>query len=66
MNGNKLRLFWLDCTFIGWFLLCIFIIPIFWVVPYYSLARARFYQDLLDKDNKVQDILNDPENYDIN
>ena len=61
MNGNKLRLFWLDCTFIGWFLTCIFIIPYYWVVPYFTLAHARFYEDLRDKDNKLQNMFNEPE-----
>ncbi|AQP54435.1 hypothetical protein CBF34_02165 [Vagococcus penaei] len=48
MNGHKGRLFWLDITFIGWYLL----VPLtgglaaFYVTPYVSATKAAFYNDL--------------------
>jgi uncharacterized membrane protein len=49
MSGNKMRLFILDLTYIGWFLLCIvtFGIATLWVNPYWCTARAAFYEDLM-------------------
>lgn len=49
MDGNKWRLFCLDLSFIGWYLLSMltFGILLLWVVPYHSTARALFYEDLL-------------------
>ena len=49
MNGNKMRLFILDLTFIGWYMLGIitFGIGLLWVIPYHSSARIAFYQDLI-------------------
>lgn len=49
MSGNKMRLFILDLTFIGWYLLGIitFGIGLLWVIPYHSSARIAFYQDLI-------------------
>ena len=49
MSGNKMRLFILDLTYIGWFLLCIVTLGIatLWVNPYWCTARAAFYEDLM-------------------
>lgn len=49
MSGNKMRLFLLDLSFIGWFLLGIitFGIAFLWVTPYWNTARAAFYEDLM-------------------
>lgn len=49
MRGNKWRLFCLDFSFIGWYLLCglTFGILSFWVAPYHQAARAVFYQEIL-------------------
>ncbi|HZK26820.1 MAG TPA: DUF975 family protein [Thermoclostridium sp.] len=50
MYGNKLTLFIQDLSFIGWFILSIFpglYIGFLWSIPYYSTARAAFYEDLL-------------------
>ena len=49
MQGNKMRLFCLQLSFIGWFivgLLCLGI-GLLWVMPYYKAAEAEFYQDLV-------------------
>jgi uncharacterized membrane protein len=48
MNGNKMRLFCLDLSFLGWYLLSIvtFGIALIWVMPYHEAARAAFYEDI--------------------
>ena len=45
MNGNKWKLFCLDLSFIGWYIvgtLCLFV-GVLWVYPYHHIARAEFY-----------------------
>ena len=48
MEGYKMKLFLLDLSFLGWYLLSIptFGIAVFWVQPYHLTARAAFYEDL--------------------
>ncbi len=58
MNGNKWRLFLLDLSFIGWYLLAIFFtlgIGLLWVVPYHETARILFYEDLKSQPQLVQE-----------
>ncbi len=49
MEGNKWRLFCLEISFIGWWLLCILTFGILslWVQPYLQTAVAEFYESLL-------------------
>lgn len=59
MRGHKWRLFCLDFSFIGWWLLCILTLGIlsFWVVPYHQTARAAFYRNLVgDNDAPVAEV----------
>jgi uncharacterized membrane protein len=48
MRGNKWRLFCLDFSFIGWYLLSILTLGIlmFWITPYHNAARAAFYKSI--------------------
>lgn len=48
MDGFKWRLFCLDCSFIGWYILgaICFGVGIFFVMPYHEAARANFYEAL--------------------
>lgn len=48
MDGNKWRLFCLDFSFIGWYLLsCLtFGILLIWVLPYHEAAHAAFYESI--------------------
>lgn len=48
MNGNKWRLFCLDFSYIGWFLLCLLTAGLlsFLVQPYMYAAHAAFYESL--------------------
>ncbi len=48
MQGNKGRLFCLDLSFIGWWLLSILTFGILslWITPYVQTARAAFYLEL--------------------
>lgn len=56
MRGNCLKLFCLDLSFIGWFLLCLLvsictcglgIITFLFLFPYWATARAAFYESLV-------------------
>lgn len=48
MDGNKMKLFLLDLSFIGWAILCLFTLGIgyFFLQPYVQAAHAAFYEDL--------------------
>ena len=48
MDGNKMKLFMLDLSFIGWAILCIFTFGIgfLFLQPYVAISRAAFYEDL--------------------
>lgn len=48
MENNKMKLFLLDLSFIGWAILSIitFGIGFFFLQPYMQVARAAFYEDL--------------------
>lgn len=48
MIGNKGRLFFLELSFIGWAILCIFTLGIgyLWLFPYINASEAAFYVDL--------------------
>ena len=46
MDGYKMDYFVFGLTFIGWILLCIFIIPAIWVVPYMEVAMTLYYEEL--------------------
>jgi uncharacterized membrane protein len=48
MDGKKWRLFCLDLSFIGWYLLSILTLGILalWISPYNMMARAEFYESI--------------------
>ena len=48
MDGNKMKLFVLDLSFIGWYIVGMLAcgIGVLWVDPYRQAARAEFYQEL--------------------
>ena len=48
MQGNKFKLFCLQCRFIGWSILCVFTLGIgyFWLIPYMVTAQTVFYNEL--------------------
>ncbi len=51
MDGYKWRLFCLDLSFIGWYIvgaLCLGV-GILWVTPYHQTARANFYEALKEE-----------------
>ena len=51
MNGNKLRLFIFELTYIGWFLLCIitFGIMTVYVAPYYMYAKVMLLNQIYEE-----------------
>ena len=48
MNGNRLRLFHLQFSFIGWEILCAFSLGVgnLWLTPYKNAAYAYFYREV--------------------
>lgn len=51
MKGNKWRLFKLEFSFIGWFVLCVLTLGIgtLFLIPYVNAANAEFYAELKNK-----------------
>jgi uncharacterized membrane protein len=51
MDGNKGRLFCLDISFIGWWLLCILTcgLGFLWLYPYMNAATVAFYNEVSGK-----------------
>ena len=48
MNGNKMRYFLFQLSFIGWWILCTITcgIALIWFIPYYNACCATFYIDI--------------------
>lgn len=48
MKHNKMKLFLLDLSFIGWAILCVFTLGIgfLFLLPYMQVSHAAFYEDL--------------------
>lgn len=44
--GYKWDLFVFYLSFLGWFLLCLFIIPIVFVIPYFEVSKVMYYDEL--------------------
>ena len=59
MTGNKMKLFLLDLSFFGWFILSVFTfgILLIYVIPYMQAAHAEFYRNL--KGNDVPKVAED-------
>lgn len=51
MQGNKMRLFLLDLSFIGWYILGLlaFGVGMLWAASYNYTAKAAFYEDLISE-----------------
>ncbi|MCL2033977.1 MAG: DUF975 family protein [Oscillospiraceae bacterium] len=47
-KGYRFRILLFSLSFIGWFLLCVFFIPLFFVVPYYMAAYALYARYIID------------------
>jgi uncharacterized membrane protein len=56
-NCYKMKLFLLDLSFIGWYLLCIVTlgIAILWVVPYHEAARIALYEDIKAQPQAIEE-----------
>ena len=48
MKGHKFDLFYLELSFIGWGILCLFTFGLgfIWLIPYMYTTIAAFYEDL--------------------
>ena len=51
MDGNKMKLFALRLSFIGWMLLGIFTFGLLyiWLIPYMQMAEVNLYEDLISE-----------------
>lgn len=56
MDGNKMSLFILDLSFIGWAILCLLTMGIgfLWLVPYMQTAHAAFYEAIKEESEQEQ------------
>ncbi len=56
MYGNRGKLFALDISFIGWYILGGILLGVgtAFVAPYHEMARAHFYLDLINADNAAK------------
>lgn len=54
MKGHKMQYFWFALSFIGWYLLAALTLGIgfLWLIPYYLTAKAAFYHELLEEEQK--------------
>lgn len=61
MEGNKMKLFLLDLSFIGWAILSLFTLGIgyFFLQPYISVSHAAFYGDLKAQQEVIEVIIED-------
>ncbi len=46
MNGYKWDYFVFNLSFIGWVLLCMFVIPLIYVLPYATVSQTLYYEEL--------------------
>lgn len=58
MKGYKAEAFWFVMSFLGWFLLCIFIIPVIYVYPFFANARAHYMRNLVQS-GSIPELLSD-------
>ena len=58
MYGYKWKMFCLALRFVGWFLLCIltFGIGFLWLIPYWFISYAKFYDDLVNLKNHQEKV----------
>lgn len=56
MDGNKMSLFILDLSFIGWAILCVLTLGIgfLWLVPYMQTAHASFYETIKEESEQAR------------
>lgn len=59
MKGNKIRLFLLQLSFIGWFILgtILLLIPLLWATAYLNAATAAFYENIIKESDKEQSLV---------
>lgn len=46
LNGYKWDYFVFELSFIGWILLCVLIIPLVFVLPYFTISEVLYYEEL--------------------
>ncbi|MGX6971491.1 DUF975 family protein [Vagococcus bubulae] len=63
MDGHKGRLFWLDISFIGWYIVGLLTmgIGLLWINPYINATKAAFYDDLSKGKFLEEEVIEDDE-----
>ena len=46
MMNHKMNYFVFMLSFLGWLLLCVFLIPMVYVIPYLEVARILYYENI--------------------
>lgn len=49
MKGFRFSFVWFALSYVGWFLLCMFLAPVFYVWPYYSTGFAMYARFIIEK-----------------
>lgn len=59
MKGNKIRLFLLQLSFIGWFILgtILLLIPLLWATAYLNATTAAFYDNIIKEWDREQSLV---------
>lgn len=57
MNGNKMRFFCFELSFIGWWILCSLTLGLamIWFIPYHNACLATFYIDIRPSSSSTSD-----------
>ena len=68
MDGNKWRLFCLELSYIGWYILCALTLGVltFWVQPRVLEARYIFFKEIYEESGRIVNIVNKIEVLDSN
>ncbi|MCI8497186.1 MAG: DUF975 family protein [Clostridiales bacterium] len=54
MKGNRISYLLFCCSFIGWWLLCLLVLPVLFVAPYFQNAQTVFLMQVLERHEKRQ------------
>ena len=63
MHGGRTEIFLLELSFLPWALLCIFILPLLYVVPYYSGSKALYARYFIERARRDGTLPQPPEEH---
>ena len=50
MKNNKIKMIKLMLSFIGWFAASVFVVPLFFVIPYFAMSYAVLVNDIMSRE----------------